>query len=361
MKLQTSNQIIFAVFLGAIILIGTLANIVVLCVLVKERQLRRNIASIFLINLLIIDLTNLVFVMPFSFVAIVSASWRPPVALQKLNGFMGTSVELASMLALAVISLDRLAAVMKPLAYKARMTICKASQCNIYIWVQSIVFSLVPVFCNWYTFNQRYLACTFYSYSEETGFYIYTAFLISCNFLLSLCVILATYLYIFRVARSHNRRIARAILPVNIFNMNQKSRHESFRQREIRTASKILFVIGAFVICHLPYACLRILELKEQNTDHLESISMTLSVASKWASFSKSSFNPFIYFLQQKRFRKAFSRIFQPSKSSLNSNFSKRSSRMRNTVQPMVIHRSSISTQENVTQQRITVTQFQKK
>jgi len=360
MLLLKGEQVIFAVVLGLVITIGSFANLVVLCVLIKERQLRRNIASIFLINLLIIDLVNLLLVMPFSFSSVISLSWRPPPGLQKLNGFLGTSVELASMLALAVISLDRLAAVMKPLAYKARMTICKAAQCNIYVWVQAIAFSFVPVVCGWYTFNTRYLACTYMSYSQEIGFYVYMALLISCNFALSLCIILATYLYIFRVARSHNRRISRAILPVNIFNLSDNSRRESFRQREIRTASKILFVIGAFIICHLPYACLRIIELNTRDRTHYVEQSMTVSVATKWASFSKSSLNPFIYFLQQKRFRKAFLRLFWQSKNSILSGNKggERNSRIKNSsVHPLTNNNNKQSSINNntITQQQPSV------
>ena len=33
------------------------------------------------------------------------------------------------------------------------------------------------------------------------------------------------------------------------------------------------------------------------------------TILSKWASFAKSAFDPFIYFLLQKRFRRAFSKI----------------------------------------------------
>ena len=219
LALDEHDQIIFTACLGIIIFVGTLANAVVLCILIREKQLRRNIAIIFLLNLLIIDLANLLLVMPFSLASIASLSWQPPSGLQKLNGFLGTSVELASVLALAVISLDRLAAVMKPLAYKARMTTCKAIQCNVYVWTQAILFSFIPIICSWYSFNHRYFSCTFLSYSSDVGFYVYVAFLITCNFILSLCIILATYLYIFRVARSHNRRISRAILPANIFNL----------------------------------------------------------------------------------------------------------------------------------------------
>ena len=311
------DRIVFSVSLGGIILIGGAFNLSVLRILTKEKKLRKNIPSNFLINLLVIDLINIFFVMPFSFVSMINPTWIPPAGLQKLNGFLGTTVELASMLALAIISLDRLAAVMKPLEYKARMTVCKAVQFNSCVWIQSLFFAVVPVFCDWFIFNERYFSCTLLSQSNEDGFYVFMGFLISCNFLLSLCIIIATYLYIFRVARSHHKRISRAILPKNIFTLENQTRHESFRQREIRTASKILFVIGAFIVCHLPYASLRMMELNKNR--HLVNISQTFTISTKWASFSKSSLNPFIYFLQQQRFRKAFARLFKSTRTSFRS------------------------------------------
>lgn len=312
---MVNERIYFALSLGCIISIGGIFNLSVLRILGKEKKLRKNVPSYFLINLLLIDLINIFLVMPFSLVSMAKPAWEPPPSLQRLNGFLGTTVELASMLALAIISLDRLVAVMKPLEYKARMTVCKSIQCNSYVWTQAILFSLVPVFCDWFVFNQQYSSCTLLSQSDESGFYVFLGFLISCNFLLSLCIILATYMYIFRVARSHHRRISRAVLPSNIFTLgNTQARHDSFRQREVRTATKILFVIGAFIICHLPYACLRMMELSKNS--NLLHVSKTFSIATKWASFSKSSLNPFIYFLQQQRFRKAFARLFKSSKNS---------------------------------------------
>lgn len=313
--LESSERVIFSLMLSLIIIVGCTANIIVLWVLSREKQLRQhNIATVFLMNLLVIDLSNLTLVMPFSLATVISSTWHPPAALQKLNAFLGTTVELSAMLTLAVISLDRLVAVMKPLAYKARMTVCKANQCNVYIWSQAILFSFLPIPLGWYSFNSRYMSCTFLSTSEEASFYVFMAFLLLCNFVLSLCVILTTYLYIFRVARSHNRRISRALIPKRIFNLStvnsDHSRNETFRQREIRTATKILFVIGAFITCHLPYATLRILELCRMN-DSYTYVPITVTIATKWAAYAKSSFNPFIYFLQQKRFRGALIRLFR--------------------------------------------------
>lgn len=324
--LTETERVLFSACLSIIIIVGGTANIFVLYVLYREKSLRRNIAIVFIINLIIIDLCNIIFVMPVSLAAVSSQRWRISEGLKDAASFVALMIELVSMLALAAISLDRLAAVMKPLAYRARMTVNKALQLNSYIWFQAIAFAFVPLLASWYIFNERYKSCTLISYSTKVGFYVYIVCLIGLNFVFSLVVILVTYFYIFRVARSHSKRIAHAVLPKSIFSMSKtKIRRESFRHREVRTACKILFVTGAFIVCHVPYAIIRIVELSRQRNH--DSLPHTLTIASKWASYSKSSFDPFIYCLLQKRFRKAFMKLLFRKHNSTNLNRSLQSDR----------------------------------
>ena len=310
-NLSSGERYLLVTILMIIIFVGGIPNLIISWVLYKERHLRKNIATVFLMNLLVIDLLNLLFVMPFSTISVVKGHWQFSEAFMKFNAILGTTVELVSMLALAIISLDRLAAVMKPLVYRARMTTYKATQLNVYVWVQGIFFSLFALPLDWYIYNTHYGACTFISKTKNIGFYIFMTCFFVCNFVFSLCVILTTYFYIFRVARLHSKKIACAIQPAKLFgldNVNDQGRRESFRQRELRTASKILFVITAFIICHLPYALTRSYDLIV-SYEQFSNVPQVFTILSKWASFAKSAFDPFIYFLLQKRFRRAFSKI----------------------------------------------------
>ena len=59
-------QALFAWILGVVILVGCCAYVVVVVVVCRDKEFRRSAASIFLLNLLTIDLLNLLLVMPFS-------------------------------------------------------------------------------------------------------------------------------------------------------------------------------------------------------------------------------------------------------------------------------------------------------
>lgn len=303
--LTSKEEVIFGAVLGFVIVIGSLTYILVVWVNYRDRKLRQNIANIFLYNLLTIDMANLLLVMPFSLSSI-NGKWKFSKEWAKVNAFLGTYFELASVLALAIISLDRLAAVMKPFLYRARVTRCKAVLVTVLTWCQASVFSLVPVPLGWYEFNKRYMSCTFKSQINEMSFDIFFIILMVCNCLFSLIIIIGTYWYIFRVARSHRKKIAIAIIPGIFNNVKDKVNYESTRLREIRTACKIMIVIGTFIVCHLPYLSIRLLELSMYSIDN---VAYNITVATKWLSFSKSGLDPFIYFLLQKKFRKSFAKL----------------------------------------------------
>ena len=287
-------------------------NILVLMIICKNRPIRQHIASVFIANLAVTDLLNLLFVMPFSAQTIVFGKWMHSDGLCQANGLFGTLFSLASILTLAVISLDRWAAVMKPLAYKARMTISYAVQMTVYVWIQALIFAIAPVFKTWYVSNMRYCSCGFPSGPVNSNFLIYMCLTIVLNIGLTLVIILVTYFYVFRIARSHSRRIAVALVSV-FAREHRRLRKETVRQREARTAIKISFVIGAFLICHLPYSVVRTLELIGE-TSSVFSLSPAFLVSVKWIVYLKSAVNPFVYSLLQKRFRKALMELLRSGK-----------------------------------------------
>ena len=298
---------------------GSVMNLLVLVVLWKNKTIRQHIASVFIANLALIDLLNLAFVMPFSVETILKGEWIYNDTLCQMNGMFGTLFSLASILTLAVISLDRYAAVMKPLTYRARMTPSHAIQMTVYVWIQASVFAFAPAFKTWFVMNMRYSSCSFPSGQISTSFMVYMCTSVIMNIGLSLVIILVTYFCVFRVARSHSRRIAVAVISV-FTTEHRKLRKETVRQREARTAVKISFVIGAFLVCHLPYSIVRTLELVGHSSS-VYSLPQMFLISIKWTVYLKSAVNPFIYSLLQKRFRRALVELFTSTRRGSNTNF----------------------------------------
>ena len=308
--MDVSERIAFAVILFIIIIAGSIMNILVVVVICKNRSIRQHIASLFIANLAVVDLLNLLFVMPFSAETAIHWAWMHSQTLCKVNGLFGTLFSLASILMLAVISLDRWAAVMKPLVYKARMTVSYAVQMTVYVWIQAAIFAIAPVCKTWYISNMRYCSCDFPSEPVSTDFLAYMWMSIILNTGLSLVIILVTYFFVFRIARSHSRRIAVAVVSTFAIE-HRRIRKETIRLREARTAMKISLVIGAFLVCHLPYSTVRALELFGP-ANSVFSLPPVFLVSIKWTVYLKSAVNPFVYSLFQKRFRRALIELFDP-------------------------------------------------
>lgn len=302
--LSNTEVFVFTLTLFVMALAALVMNFLVCLVVYRSKELRKHISSVFIVNLAICDFIMALFAMPFSIGAIIAQQWPFGDFMCQVTAFWNMVLSLSAVLTLASISIDRYVAVIKPLQYRAKMTVQWALLMILFVWFQGTIFSLIPVGFGWFEFNPVYYFCTFPSYPQTLGV-SYMAFAVAtyiANVGLPLAVMLLTYYRIFNVAKLHSRRIGHAV----ITNLNfvpavrgAKLSTETSRQREFKAARKILFVIGTFVCCIAPYTTVRLLELakKDFNTSH------KLTITLKWIAFLKSSINPFIYGLLQRRFR----------------------------------------------------------
>lgn len=283
-------------------------NFLVCLVVYRSKELRKHISSVFIVNLAICDFMMAIFAMPYSFGSVILNRWPFGNFWCQTTGFWNMLLSLAAVLTLATISIDRYIAVIKPLQYRAKMTIQWALAMISFVWLQSTIFSIIPIILGWYRFNHNYYLCTFPSDLRDVNYIVFTVTTYSANVGLSLVIMLGTYYKIFGVARLHSRRIGHAVINAVHFapGVRGAMSTESSRQREFKAARKILFVIGAFICCVAPYTAIRLLELAkgEQPCSHRVTISL------RWIAFLKSSIDPFIYGLLQRRFRRALLELF---------------------------------------------------
>lgn len=298
----------FALTLFLMTLAALVMNFLVCLVVYRSKELRRHISSVFIVNLAVCDFFMAVFAMPYSFGAIVADKWPFGRFWCQTSAFWNMVLSLAAVLTLATISADRYIAVCKPLQYRAKMTVQMALTMISFVWLQSVVFSLIPIGFGWYDFNFRYFFCTFPSDLHKVNYLVFTGATYTANAGLSLLVMLVTYYRIFNVAKLHSRRIGHAVITaVHLAPVRGPiAATETSRQREFKAARKILFVIGAFLCCLAPYTTLRILELANGGL----SLNHTVTIALRWIAFLKSAIDPFIYGLLQRRFRRALLELF---------------------------------------------------
>ena len=301
----------YALTLFLMTLAALIMNFLVCLVVYRSKELRRHISSVFIVNLAICDFMMALFAMPFSFGAVIADQWPFGSFMCQITAFWNMVLSLAAVLTLASISLDRYVAVIKPLQYRAKMTIQWALMMISFVWFQATLFSLVPIGFEWFEFNTKYYFCTFPSspHAFGTNYMVFALATYVANVGLPLAVMLLTYYRIFNVAKLHSRRIGHAVITTVNFAPAVRGAAlstETSRQREFKAARKILFVIGAFVCCIAPYTTVRLLELGQKDFK----ISYKITIALKWIAFFKSSIDPFIYGLLQRRFRFALLELF---------------------------------------------------
>ena len=305
------EKVFLGIIVGLMCVTALVANFLVIFVVYRNTSLRQQFSSVFIVNLAMCDFLMALLCMPFALAALVHQSWPFTTFLCQFNGFTNQILGISAILTLAVISIDRFYAVIKPLKYRAKMTMQKAFNSICFVWLQAVIFAIVPALYGWYIFNENYFFCTFSSVGRDKNEMVFTYCLYFCNFTVPLAIMLVAYYKIFRVARQHSQRIAPAVVSLGTFGIQNlvDLRKEIGRQREARAARKIILVIAAFLCCSAPYTIMRLLELL--NGCELK-LPMIVTVCARLLNFLKSSLDPLIYGLFQRRFRCALSAIFLP-------------------------------------------------
>lgn len=306
---ETTEIVFLGIIVGLMCVTALIANFLVIFVVYRNTVLRQQFSSVFIVNLAMCDFLTALLSMPLSLGALISSGWPLMTFLCHFNGFSNQVLGISAILTLAVISIDRFYAVIKPLKYRAKMTMQKAFTSVCYVWVQAGIFALVPALYGWYIFNDNYFFCTFSSVYRNRAEIAFAYCLYLLNFAVPLVIMLVAYYKIFQVARRHSQRIAPAVVTLGTFGIQniEDIRKEIGRQREARAARKIILVVAAFLCCNAPYTIMRLLELV--NGCKLK-LPMLVTVCAKLLNFLKSSLDPLIYGLFQRRFRCALSAIF---------------------------------------------------
>lgn len=302
------EAIFMGIIVGLMFVTALLGNFLVMYTVYRNTLLRQQCSSIFVVNLAVCDFLIALLLMPGFFGVLINRSWLAESFFCQLNGFLNHLLGICAIHALVLISIDRFYAVMKPLKYRAKMTMQKSLYAVFYVWIQAIIFALVPVPQGWYQFNDSFLCCTFTPSSHHAPKHLYIYSLYFFNFVIPLVIMLAAYYKIFHVAKRHSGRIGPAVVQLGAIGIQElvAIRKDIGRQREARAARNITFVVAAFLCCHVPYITLKLLQLQNGFTLQLP-LAATISV--KLLNFLKSSLDPIIYGLCQRKFRSAFSSI----------------------------------------------------
>ncbi|KAJ8407373.1 hypothetical protein AAFF_G00279470 [Aldrovandia affinis] len=334
---STSSNVLLTLTLSLLAIMTTAINSLVITAIIVTRKLHHP-ANYLICSLAVTDLLVAILVMPVGIVYIAKETWIMGQVV--CNIWLGVDITCCtcSILHLAAIAVDRYRAITDAVEYSRKRTSRRAAIMIAAVWLISVLVSLPPLVWRRHDSEQECLILY-----DHIGFTIYSTF---GAFYIPLTLILILYYKIYRAAKTlfHRRSTSRltkreangTALPVcldkdrpspdtisdqsnegdrirsTIRSRPAESRRErSFKgpwisvPREKRAATMLGLILGAFVICWLPFF------LKEVIVNACTSCSISGGMADllTWLGYLNSLINPLIYTIFNKDFKKAFQKL----------------------------------------------------
>ncbi|XP_066507878.1 histamine receptor H2b [Hoplias malabaricus] len=286
----------------------TIGGNVLVCLAVGTSRRLRQISNCFIVSLALTDLLLGLLVLPLT-ATLELRSGRWSLGGTFCNIYISVDVMLctASIFTLLAISVDRYLAISAPLEYSRRVTPLRVGVSISGIWIVSMTVAFVPIQLGLNTEDfivqnmgwemgdegKEGKTCR---YEWNNNYVLLNA---SGTFFLPLLVMCGMYHRIFLVAREQARRI-RAATPSFI-----RSPSVVVTAREHKATVTLAAVLGAFIVCWLPYfiyfTCMGL--RRETNPPPL-----THSVV-LWLGYFNSALNPILYPALNRDFRRAYSHL----------------------------------------------------
>ena len=327
----------------ALITINVLAvsgNLLVIYVISYTKELRRKESNWFVVNLAFADLLVALTVIPTSLDILITGKFRLGLAFKEFIGFANFLFCICSIMNLLLLSVDRWFAIAKPFKYLDVITPRKVGAACLFVWIYSMLCALPPKFgvSSYFCFIPNLDVCDLEK--DWSGSYkaiIFAAAVLGLSYCLALSVMLASYWKIFRITRSHVRRI-NVQRPLDSFVAETNVRSEQIEMvagtlfsstsniedadkraagktwwwkkahnngniphvSDIQTAKSFLIVIGVYFICWTPFCVTLLLDIvmsKKMNSK--------VALICLWIGYTNSCLNPLIYTWKYKQFRRA--------------------------------------------------------
>ncbi|XP_064523830.1 probable G-protein coupled receptor [Pseudopipra pipra] len=340
-------------------LTALVANTVVLVVILKTPLFRK---FIFVCHLCVVDLLSAIFLMPLGIISSSSCFNRVIYSIAECKAliFLNICFISASILTIAIISVERYYYIVHPLRYEVKMTIRLAVAGVIFIWVKSALITILALVA-WPQGNGATSAsrCTVYWSPGAHKKVFVILFSITCFFLPTI-IILAVYSSIYRVARTVS--LQQAPVPVPAQAVAPRHRCDSIASQVTIIIARILplpklipdrllgsnkailtlvLIVGQFLCCWLPFFAFYLHSSVTVGTLGGGHGEMVVT----WIAYSSFAINPFFYGLLNRQIREELARL-------------RRSCLNRPLAQELCLSISEASVQENFLQflQRATCT-----
>ena len=268
-----------ATFTIILILATIFGNVLVILAFVLHRRMR-TLTNAFVVSLACTDLCVALFSMPVWVAYLLTGpTWVLGATLSRAWTMVDILIGTASIMNLMAISFDRVLCIKNPLQYSHWMTPRKATAMITGVWIYSISVAVA----------------SFLLFAER----IFNLIVFIMCFCVPLLVIISAYSIIFKVALRQIRQI-RAIAPA------QYARSHNNFLKEFKAAKTLAVVVGAFVICWLPFVTLNMIYSLCDPSHDCPLVKVEVIMVTKWMHYGNSLLNPIIYTVMNREFRGAF-------------------------------------------------------
>ena len=296
-----AEQVLVPILFGLIVILGIFGNIVVVAVLLRNRDHFKNTTNSFILNLSIADLLFLLFCVPFHAVIYATGSWPFGDATCKLVHFVQFSSMIASIFTLVVMAVDRYLAVVFGLkTVHLRITQVALVACGI-VWIISIAIATpIPFVYTVKSYNFGYQSKTYVcaeKWPQDEHKKYYYLFLSVFTFVLPLFLILI-------LSSMLVHKLWLRATPKNTHTLQAL-------QRKRKVTRLICVIVSVFFLCWLPahiiWIWVNFFPLEWPNTYSM----YYFRIFAHFLSYSNSAMNPFLYTFMSANFRHGFNQAVQ--------------------------------------------------
>ena len=292
---STSVKITEAAILVCLIILAFVGNVLV-CIAVFKTAHLRTIPNMFITNLAVSDILMAIVCMPISLHVLISGKWPFSSSVCDMHGFFMFTFGIVSQVNVSVIAVNRYFALCRPFECKAIFTKINVLFMIAILWILPSVASVPPlVGWGYYAFHPGKAFCI-YPFHVNL---IYTTIVQLLFIAFPMGLVVFSYTNCILAVRSSNRQIAE--MSDDPASVGQGSR----KAREVRATWTMLFSTLGFSMCWLPVSVIDFIETSRGGGNLPRQVFML----NGFLIFFSSTINPFIYWLSNRDFRKAFREV----------------------------------------------------
>ncbi|XP_074650315.1 galanin receptor 2a-like [Tubulanus polymorphus] len=303
------ERIIVPVIFSLVIVFGSIGNMLVIFVVIRNKNHQRNTTNMFILNLSVADLTFLVFCVPFHTAVYALPQWPFGQFMCKFVHLVQYSSMITSVFTLVAMSTDRYLAVAHPLLTKHIRTPRKAFITIVIIWILALamatpwpIYYYVKVYTN---FGPQPLSICADNWGSLKRRQIYFLFL----FLFAYAIPLVTI------------TIFTTLMVKQLWSIEHpEPNYRGHLKTKRRVTLMVIIMVIAFLVCWFPYHLTWMWLSFFRNSWDRSKKFYSLQVFSHVLSYANSSMNPIIYAFLSVNFRRGFRRACRHGSDQVRSN-----------------------------------------